>query len=284
MILKFFLLYIGVFFAGTIAFLMLAKKFAQSFSVAGKKPLLEGGLSAIAVSGVGYFSTVFTKHLFTIFWIFTAIFLLFGIIHVVFFHRKYFYSSPQDRNKTIFAEILFMLALLFFIIVVFSSLEYFLENKEFLYFPTLMSMLAFFIPLAVQHAFEAAYNIPDTDYPTWQYPLFNPIELPDERPNEKILVIAFEAGKRATDKVKTNFRAKGPETMLLGDLFYHFINDYNEFQSETPIEYADNENLAYEWGFRLKPKWYQPQRILDPGLSMRENGIQENSIIICERI
>ena len=284
MVIKFFLIYIGVFLACAVAFVLVAQSFAPAFAANGKKPVLQGSLSAVGASAIAYLSTLFKTNLFTIFWVFAGIFLLFGIIHMVFFHRKYFYNNSQDKAKTIFAEILFMLALIFFIIVVFSSLEYFLKNRGFQFFPMLLSMLAFFIPMLVNYTFEAAYNIPASIFPLWQYPLNNAIELPDEKPNEKLLVIAFEICKRTTDKTKTNFRAKGPETMKLGDLFYHFINDYNEFQSETPIQYTDNDYSPHEWGFRVKPKWYQPQRILDPELSIRENRVRENTIIICERI
>jgi len=284
MVIKFFLIYIGVFFAFAVTLALVVKNFAQGFAANTKKPVLEGSFSAVVVSGLAYLSTVFTTRLFTVFWIFAGVFLLLGIIQVTFFHRKYFYPGNQDKGKVLFGEILFMLALLFFVIVVFSSLEYFLQNKDFLFFPMLMSMLAFFIPLSVYYTFDAAYNIPESKFPAWQYPLDDPIELPDEKPNEKSLVIAFELCKKRTDTVKTNFRAKGPETMKLGDLYYHFINDYNEFQSETPIRYADNESSVHVWAFRVRPKWYLPNRILDPELTIRENRVKENTIIICERI
>ena len=284
MVIKFFLVYIGVFLASAIALVMVAKNFSPGLSVNAKRPLLQGGLTALLASGFAYLSTLFTDHLFTVFLAFVGIFLLFGILHIAFFHKKYFYSTSQTKGRAILGEILFMLALIFFIIVVFSSLQYFLKNKNFLFFPMLMSMLAFFIPLSVFYTFESAFNIPASRFPLWQYPLNGPIDLPDEHPNEKVLVIAFEASKRSTDTTKTNFRAKGPDTMKLGDLYYHFINDYNEFQSETPIQYTENEYSAQEWWFRAKPKWYQWQRILDPELTMRENRIRENTVIICERI
>ena len=284
MVLKFFLIYIGAFLTGAVALVLVAKSFAPAFSVNAKKPVLLGGLSAIVASGGAYLYTLFSDYLFTVFWFFAGIFLLFGIIHVLFFHKKYFYTPDSNRNPAVIGEILFMLALLFFIVVVFLSLQYFLGNKNFLFLPMLMSMLAFFIPLVVYYCFEAAYNIPESRFPVWQYPMNSIIELPDEQPNEKILVIAFEASKKNSDITKTNFRAKGPETMKLGELYYHFINDYNEFQSETPIQYADHEHGYHEWWFRVKPKWYQRQRILNPELSIRENKIRENTVIICERI
>jgi hypothetical protein len=97
------------------------------------------------------------------------------------------------------------------------------------------------------------------------------------------LVIGFEIAKKTADSQKTFFRAKAPETIRLGELYYHFLNDYNEVQSESTIAFTDNTGQACEWWFRLKKKWWQSQRILDPDLSVRENGIQENAVIICER-
>ncbi len=283
MVIKFFLVYIGVFFACAIALVLVVKNFAQGFAVSGKKPVFQGGLSAMAASAVAYLATLFATHAFAIFWVFAAVFLVLGIIHMQFFHRKYFYANDDNRSRVVIGEIFFMLALLFFIIVVFSSLEYFLQNKSFLFFPMLLSMLTFFIPLSVYYTFDAAYKIPESRFPSWQYPN-SPIELPDEKPNEKLLVIAFELFKKPMDRSPTNFRAKGPETMKLGDLYYHFINDYNEFQSETPIQFTDHNYDVQEWGFRIKTKWYQPHRILDPELTVRENRILENSVVICERI
>jgi len=183
------------------------------------------------------------------------------------------------------AEIFYSISIVLFAIVVFSSLQYFLtKDKEFIFYPMMLSTLGFFIPMLVMRTFEAAYSIPPTRYGTWEYPLFNPIELPPEDPREKLLVIGFELAKKSKDTKKTYFRAKAPEGIKLGELFYHFMNDYNELQSETTIEYADNGNVPHEWWFRLRKKWYQKNRILNPLVSVRENGVKENSVIICERV
>ncbi|MEO6818180.1 MAG: TssN family type VI secretion system protein, partial [Ginsengibacter sp.] len=251
----------------------------------GKKPLVIGGISALLISAAAHFSTYFSDYLFTVFWILSGIFFVFGLLHLAFFHRKYFYSPMDDKGKVIIGELLFGLGLVFFVIVIFSLLQYFLGgNRSFLFYPMMLSTLAFFIPISFLYTFDALVNIPDPIFSTWEYPLSNPIELPEDNYNEKILVIAFEIAKNGTDGAKTNFRAKAPETMKLGDLYYHFMNDYNDQQSETPIRYADNEYTPHEWWFHLKSKWYQQHLILDPNLSVRENMIKENSIIICERI
>jgi len=284
MLIKFFWIYIGSFFACSVALIFMVKNFADSFASKSRKPILWGGLSSAGISGGAYLATFITDHLFTIYWVLAFIYLFFGFIHVIFFHKNYFASNKNNRNRVIIGEILFGLSLIMFTIVIFSSLQYFLRDKDFLFFPMLMTTLCFFIPIVLLYTFEAAYKIPLPVFPTWYYPVNNPIELPDEKLNEKILVIAFEIVKNSAESTKTNFRAKGPEAMQLGDLYYHFLNDYNEVQSETPIEYTDKQNNPQEWWFRIKPKWYQRQRILDPDLTIKENQVKENSIIICERI
>jgi len=284
MLIKFFWIYIGSFFACSVALIFMVKNYADSFASKSKKPILWGGLSSAGISGGAYFATFISDRLFTVYWILALIYLLFGFIHVVFFHKRYFASNKNNRNRVIIGEILFMLSLILFTVVVFSSLQYFLRDKDFMFFPLLMSMLAFFIPIVLLYTFEAAYKIPPPEFATWYYPVNNPIELPDEKANEKLLVIAFEITKNAGDSVKTNFRAKGPDGMLLGDLYYHFLNDYNDVQSETPIKYSDKEGYPYEWWFRTKPKWYHKNRVLDPGLTFKDNQVKENAIIICERI
>ena len=145
-------------------------------------------------------------------------------------------------------------------------------------------MLSFFIPILVLHTFNAAFEIPQATFTTWSYPLSYQIDLPDENPAEKLYVIGFEIAKKNSDTKRAYFRAKAPESMKLGELYYFFINDYNELQSETPIEYATKDPEAYEWWFRIKRKWYQRQRILNPEITVRENRIKENTVIICERI
>ncbi len=284
MLLKYFWIFFGSFLAISVVLMFMVKNFAEGFGAGGKKPIVLGGLSSAGISGGGYLATMISDHLFTVFWFLAALFLLFGIIHVVFFHKKFFYSNKNNVKKVSIGEILFGLSLILFAVVVFSSLQYFLKDKSFLFFPMLLSMLTFFVPILVLYTFEAAYKIPLPVFSTWRYPIHAPIDLPDEKINEKLVVIAFEIAKKTADYIKTNFRAKGPEAMLLGDLYYHFLNDYNELHSETTIDFVDKYLNPQEWWFRVKPRWYQRQRILDPELSFHDNHIKEDTIIICERI
>jgi hypothetical protein len=285
MAIKYFWIYIGCFFTGAFVLFASVKRFAKGFAGKGIKPVIYGVLAALVFGGLAFLSTLSAFNDYIVFWLSALVFLAFGIFHLLVFHKKYFYPESYNRGAVVIGELLFSFALLFFSIVVFSALIYFVVgNKSYPFYPMLTCMLAFFVPVSLFYTFEAAYNIPNPVFASWIYPMHGQIELPDERPNEVLVVIAFEIAKKANSPLKTNFRAKGPETMKLGDLYYHFINDYNELHSETTIDFADNHQESYEWWFRQKPKWFQYNRILDPDLTLRENKIKENSVIICERL
>ncbi|MBK8683783.1 MAG: hypothetical protein KBF25_03130 [Chitinophagaceae bacterium] len=283
MALKFFLMYIAGCFAGAVALLAFVKKMSSRLGAAGSKPIIYSVVLSL-ISGLLMFGLSFLiSNLFVLFWIFLGLVLLIGILHWNWTHQKYFVEKGVSENKLRAAEFLFALEVVLFTTVVFSALQYFILDQSFLFYPVLLVMLAMFIPLLFVHTFDLAAQIPPSEYPVWIYPNQR-IEVPEDNPNERLLVIGFMIGKKNTETKKTYFRAKTPENIKLGELFYHFINDYNDLQSETPIEYLDAYQEPVEWWFRRKPKWYQFQRILDPALTMQQNGVRENTVIICERI
>lgn len=280
--LKMFLVYIGAFLVASIAGMMAVKGISPTFANNGKRPwIFNFGTSALA-SGAIFGTTWVTPDSFTLFWIFAGIFLLSGFIFVLLIHKKYFKAKKDNKNKQFLAEILYAFSILFLCVTIFSALQYFIKKSDFLFFPVLLSLLFFLIPVLVLYTFNAAYEIPKPVYDAWQYPVGVNKDIPDEDEREHLYVIGFEIAKKPSDVRRTYFRAKAPENMQVGDLFYFFINDYNEQYSETPIEYT-GENEVHHWYFRKKPKWYQSSRILKWDRSVRENKIKENSVIICER-
>lgn len=288
MVIQFFLAFFGSVLVCAIALAVVVKNLSEGFANSGKKPFVYGALSGILTSLAGYLvSCIEAVSLFEFFWYLGGIFLLFGIVHLLFVHKRYFGGQKYYQNKVLVAEIVFGLSVVFFTVVVFSSLQYFWKKDgNFLFYPVLLSSLLFFVPTLVFHSFQAAYDIPATTFPVWSYPVHKPIELPDpeDMPNERILVIGFEIAKKGSDRRKTYFRAKGPETMKLCEFFYHFMNEYNDSYSQTPIEYLDRGYEPHEWWFARKPRWYQGKKIYNPELSIRENGVKENTVIVCERI
>lgn len=283
MLLKLFITYISIFFASAVAFVVYAKQVCDTFAAGGKKPIIVSILMALLTALVAYGVSLIIDNLFWVYWVFAFIYLLLGVFQLTYIHKKYFYQTTEKWDKAFVAELVFSLSTIFFAVVFFSVLQYFFRDKSFLFYPTMLSGFFFFVPLLLMHSFSAAYNIPQANFPTWTYPSMT-LDLPDESSTGKLLVIGFEIAKKETDNKKTYFRAKAPENMVLGELYYHFINDYNELQSETPIHYVTKDNELQEWWFRIKPKWYQKNRILDPEMTVKANKIKENTVIICERI
>lgn len=283
MALKYFLIFAGAFFASSMIIMAFIKPLSSSFGNYGKKPWVFNLVSSALVSGIAFATTYITKNLFFTFWILSAVFLLFGIVIVLMVHKKYFRVRHDNWSKQFFAEFLFALSIILLCVAIFSSLQYFIKDKDFMHFPTLLCMLFLLIPFLLLHTFDAALAIPEPAYNYWQYPVNHPIELPDEDERERLYVIGLEIPKKETDMERTYFTVKAPENMKLGDLFYHFINDYNEVQSETPIQYINGERV-HDWTFRTKPKWYQSSKVIDPALTIKYNKLKENSVVICERV
>jgi hypothetical protein len=284
MALPFFWVLIGGLLLGAIVLATMVGKVLPAYGRTGKKPLVYGLAASLIASVTTYLAAGRVANAFPLFWLLGGIFLSFGLVHLLLTHHRYFYTHPDSRPRVLAAEVIFGGSLVLFTLALFSTLQYFFREGDFLLYPLLMSALLFFVPLLLFHSFEAAYAIPPTLFLTWQYPLHQLIALPEEDPEEKIWLIAFEIAKTATGTKKTLFRAKAPETMELGDLFYHFINDYNDLHPETRIDYAGGDGEAYGWWFHQKGVWYQPGTLFHPGWSIRENNIKEDTVITCERI
>ncbi len=283
MAIKFFLIYLGSLISISAVIFICIKHFIGDFFANGKKPLLYGFFVSAVASFVACLATFVSKHLFTTFWMLCLVFLLFGVLHVYVVRRNYA-GRLKSRRREFVAELLFLLSVLLFTLAVFSTIQYLLVDKNFLFYPLLMSALMFFVPVLLLQTFEAAYAIPLPCYTTWNYPVNQQQELAPGHLTNALLVVGFQLTRNVVGDNNTHFRAKGPAKMPLGDLYYYFINDYNELHHQAPIVYADAQHEPYNWWFRLKRKWPGGYKVLDPGLSLAENGIKENAVIICERI
>jgi hypothetical protein len=284
MALNFFLGFIVSLLACSIVLAVVVKSLAEGIAVSGKKPYLYGYGLAILSSLAAYFATFISDNPFAVFWYLGGIFLIVGIAHMLFMHSRFFYANKNNSNRVLVGEVIFGSSLILFMIVVFSALQYFFKDKDFPVYSIVVSALLFFVPLLIYYSFEAAYKIPPANFPTWQYPLNKLAELPEICVNDRELIIGFEVAEKASENRKNYFRVRAPETCQLSTLFYHFINEYNERQNKSKIEYVDKEDESYQWWFYKRPKWYQIRKILNPEFSIRESGIKENTVIVCERI
>jgi hypothetical protein len=161
-----------------------------------------------------------------------------------------------------------------------AILYYYLKmNYAFLSF-----VLPFFVPYICRWTYRYFIAIPQASYKIWYYPM--QAEMPDLDMIDlsQIEVVQFVFSKRPQDKGQTNFTSKAPLNMTLGQLFFIFINDYNEKNSQQTIGFLDDKNQPHGWLFYRKKKWFGRRHYFDPDNSFRDNRIQPNEFIYGQRV
>jgi hypothetical protein len=144
--------------------------------------------------------------------------------------------------------------------------------------------LAFVLPYVCWKTYRYFLRIPAPVYKPWYYPL--QAEMPDLDMIDlsQIEVVQFVFHKKIQDNSQTNFTSKAPLNMSLGQLFFIFINDYNEKNIQQTIEFLDGQSSPNGWLFFRKKKWFSRRHFFDPDLSFRDNLIQPNEFIYAIRI
>lgn len=145
------------------------------------------------------------------------------------------------------------------------------------------SLMPFTIPFLFVQAFRFFLQIPAADYKKWYYPLNGRMPDLDLIDLSKILVIQFEFPKKATDQSFTNFKAKAPVAMTVGELFLVFMNDYNERTPDSPIQFTDEAGRPYGWVFYVKAGFLKRRRYIDPDQTFLQNTLLDNDTIFAER-
>lgn len=211
---------------------------------------------------------------------FQFFFLWLGILHVYTLTTR----LKWVNEKTYWAEVFLTLAILFIGGLCFM-MTYRLFRKDGMDITMTTAGVIFFIPLIVYYTYRQAVAIPFKILKQWHYPAHMEIAEVDEKKLRNLLVISFEFYKKGADKHFTNFRAKAPADMEFGELFYYFINDYNERHPGASISYINEKGEASGWIFFKKPKWYTLfTKYIDPERTIFINKVRENDIIICSRV
>lgn len=164
-------------------------------------------------------------------------------------------------------------------------MTYRIVNREGMEIAMATSTLFFLIPYFIYQTYSRAIAIPPKIYKQWYYPIHSMEPDIDEAKLRNLLVISFEFQKQTADKYFTNFRAKAPVDMEFGQLFYYFINDYNERHDKSTIRFNKQTGEMHGWIFYKKPKWYTLfTKYIDAEKTIFINNIRENDIIICNRV
>lgn len=202
--------------------------------------------------------------------------LMLGIVHISVLNYYLKLSEPDEFGKGLLITVIIML-----IGAIFAALLYYFTHLKY-------SFITFIFPFVIPYLFWQTYRfflqIPRREYKLWYYPLDRPMPDLDMIDLSQIQVVQFVFLKKVKDVSEINFTSRAPLNMTLGDLFFIFINDYNERNSQNTIEFLGERNRPYGWLFYRKRKWFRPRRYFDPELSFRENAIQPNEFIYSKRI
>ena len=146
-------------------------------------------------------------------------------------------------------------------------------------FSFLTFIFPFVIPYVCRQTYLHYFRIPLSEYKLWYYPVG--VQMPDLSLIDlsQIEVIAFVFYKKIDDARQTNFTARAPLKMELGQLFFIFINDYNEKNPHDTISYLNGQNRPYGWLFYKRTGLFKRKYYFDPDLTFAENGILQNESI-----
>lgn len=202
-----------------------------------------------------------------------------GIAHLKVFYdvfKKFEAKKFWQEVVIAFCVILFLAGFLVVITKYFDEIQYI--------FYLVSALLFFIIPMLCYQLFEYSVSIPVKLHKRWFYPLNDRYPTPKASEMRNIIILNLVFQKKEDDEQIINFKVKAPKAIDYGRLFYYFINDYNEKNPNSQINFLDAKNQPYGWYFYTKPKWFSSSEYIDPDLAIDTNNIKDGTTIICQRI
>jgi hypothetical protein len=213
--------------------------------------------------------------------IYQFLFFALGVLHY-YLMSKWFHVNEEE--KAFWLKFIFTLTLALFGFLLFLFVFRYFSRQGYHYLMA-SSILAFIIPLMIYQVFLKAIGIPPRIMKRWFYPIHQRVEEPDDSQLKNMFILSFRFQKKLTDAYFTSFRAKAPAGMGFGNLFYYFINDYNERNPDDKIEFLDEKGNPQGWVFFKKGKWYSiATNYIDADETVTMNELKENDIIVCQRL
>ncbi|MEP7170470.1 MAG: TssN family type VI secretion system protein [Bacteroidota bacterium] len=207
--------------------------------------------------------------------------MILGIIHTWLMGKKFGW-----RNIHSFFEKLEMSLLILLVSMIITGIVVYFSPLPHLFYILPTGILFFLFPMMTISVFDFAMAIPPEEYKKWFYP--EKVEMPDMDRIDftNSYVLTFEIMKKDNERLPTFMKFKAPlNNITFGEMFYMYLFEYNEAHRESPIEYSDDNQKRFAWLFYVKPKhWWNSKMMVDPSLTVRENKIKENRIIVPYRV
>ena len=241
----------------------------------GKKPLLYVLIAAILTALIGLLQWADSNQADLYYYFAQALVLITGIGHVYLMYR-FVPVSPGNFWDGFLVTVLIM-----FIGAGATAVLYYFLRLDYGFLTYIFPLI---IPYLCWQAYRVFFQIPARVYKAWYYPLNEEMPDLDMIDLSQIEVVQFVFSKKIQDPAQTSFTSKAPLNMTLGQLFFIFINDYNDKNAQQYIEYLKSPQQPFGWLFYRKTKWFNRKQFFDADLSFRNNSIQPNELIYADRV
>lgn len=241
----------------------------------GKKPFLYALIAAILTALIGLLQWSDSNQADSYYYFAQALVFITGIGHLYLMYR-FLPISPRDFWTGFLVTLLIML-----VGTVFAAVLYYFVRLDYQF---LTYILPFIVPYVCWQVYRFFFQIPSRFYKAWYYPLNEEMPDLDMIDLSQIEVVQFVFSKKLQDPSQTSFTSKAPLNMTLGQLFFIFINDYNDKNAQQHIEYLKTAQAPFGWLFYRKTKWFNRKHFFDADLTFRDNHIQPNELIYAERV
>jgi hypothetical protein len=242
----------------------------------GRKPFIYAIIFGLLLGFTGLLQWVNTGAPDTYYYFAQALVFILGIVQVFLVYRFIPQTSPDDFWKGLAVTVLILL-----LGIVAAAVSYHFLGLDYRF---LTYILPFLVPYLCWQVFRVFFQIPSPVYKTWYYPLNEQMPDLDMIDLSQIAVVQFVFSKNPHDTTQTNFTAKAPLNMALGQLFFIFINDYNDKNEQHPIQYLQSPDQPFGWLFYRKKKWFGRKEFFDSERSFLNNSIRPNEFIYADRV
>lgn len=146
------------------------------------------------------------------------------------------------------------------------------------------AMLPFLFVSVFRRTYYSFLDIPLEIYKVWNYSEDRTLHGYNKINESDLMVVEVELTRNPeTDSATVRISAQAVETMIFGEWFQIFVQDYNKKFPAKHIACNDDQT-TYGWIFYVKPSFFHSRRYIDPDESFRENRIASGSLIVAKRV
>jgi hypothetical protein len=203
----------------------------------------------------------------------TVFLLVAAIIHThLFFKQMPLRSSGWPRSLSFFSLLAFVVGSVLFLIFLWFQKDLLLLSID---------GLLFLLPVLLLKTWHAFDNISESRYPIYK---LERLEERDAKVYLNTLSIGIKVLISGPELYEKTFFIDLPDQLPFGHLFSTFIQ-YNDYEiDEDFVGQFDEEPNMYGWVFYKNSFFGLIRKNLDPHLSLSENEVDDNAVIIAKRV